>query len=223
MFAHMLLLFVISSAVPISVGGRFHQADESVPGPIRVSGNLLASHLVYYVEPVHPEDAKHARVAGLVILLLTVSEKGLVQDVRLARGHPFLNDAAIEAVRQWLYNPIIVRGKPVSVIGSVAIAFPPSDAQKVPLAKPIGLLLQMDEAGAFWADEKTRLEGEQLVEAARQAELVGPVFIVPHAGADSELLKQTVTMLLDAGVANVVVGRAKKKSSRSIPRIPDNR
>ena len=91
--------------------------------PIRVGGNVQASRLVHRVEPEYPELAKRARVSGMVILQVIVSEGGSVQEVKIVRGHPLLNDAATRAVRQWRYSPYLLNGEPIPVIATVTVNF----------------------------------------------------------------------------------------------------
>ena len=127
-------------------------------GPIRVGGAIQASKLVHSVEPVYPELTHLMRVTGLVILEALVSEAGEVQDVKVLRGHPLLNTAAIEAVRKWRYSPTTLNDKPVSVLATVYVNFEAtgdSDSKS--------LLLRMDETGILWEGE-VRLDGEQLLE-----------------------------------------------------------
>ena len=91
--------------------------------PIRVGGNVQSSKLVQRVEPRYPELAKRARVQGLVLLQVTVGELGTVTDIRVIRGHPLLTEAALSAVRQWIYSPTLLNGEPVPVLATVTVNF----------------------------------------------------------------------------------------------------
>lgn len=91
--------------------------------PIRIGGNVHASRLVYRVEPEYPELAKRARVSGLVIMQVIVNEGGAVEEVKIVRGHPLLNDAALRAVRQWRYSPYLLNGEPIPVSATVTVKF----------------------------------------------------------------------------------------------------
>jgi TonB family protein len=75
------------------------------------------------VDPVYPELAKRARVSGKVILIFSIDEDGNVLDVRVSSGHPFLNDAAINAVKRWKFSPTLLSGDPVPVSATVAVIF----------------------------------------------------------------------------------------------------
>ena len=73
--------------------------------------------------PAYPDIAKQARVQGVVILECTISPQGKVTDVKVLRGIPLLDSAAIEAVKQWVYSPTLLNGVPVPVIMTVTVNF----------------------------------------------------------------------------------------------------
>ena len=58
--------------------------------------------------PIYPEDAKQARVQGVVILEATISPRGDVTSVKVLRGIPLLDQSAIDAVKQWVYTPTLL-------------------------------------------------------------------------------------------------------------------
>jgi TonB family protein len=90
---------------------------------IRISGDVQESKLIRRMEPIYPELALKARVQGKVVLGITVDEEGSVTDVNMVTGHPLLNQAAIDAVRQWKYSPTFLNGAPVPVIATVSVVF----------------------------------------------------------------------------------------------------
>jgi TonB family protein len=91
--------------------------------PMPVDTIMLESRLIRKVEPIYPELAKRARVMGRVVLKITVDEAGNVSDIRVSSGHPLLNEAAVNAVSQWKYSPMLLNGEPVPVIASVTVLF----------------------------------------------------------------------------------------------------
>jgi TonB family protein len=93
------------------------------PGPVRVGGTIREPRKLTNVAPVYPEIAKQARVQGIVILEVTISPRGHVTHVRVLRGAPLLDAAAVEAVRQWVYTPTLLNGVPVPVIMTVTVNF----------------------------------------------------------------------------------------------------
>lgn len=91
--------------------------------PVRAIGEIKPPRLVRRVEPVYPEIARQARKEGVVILEATTDVYGRVVSVRILRSEPFLDEAAIEAVRQWVYEPMIINGRPRSVTFTVTVIF----------------------------------------------------------------------------------------------------
>jgi protein TonB len=75
------------------------------------------------VRPVYPRFALEARVQGLVIVEATIGADGRVVNARVLRSVPLLDEAALEAVRQWEFVPTHLNGVPVPVIMSVTVAF----------------------------------------------------------------------------------------------------
>jgi len=73
--------------------------------------------------PDYPAIARSARVTGTVILEAVIAEDGTVRDVRVLRSIRLLDEAAIEAVRQWRFTPTLLNGEAVPVIMTVTVAF----------------------------------------------------------------------------------------------------
>jgi protein TonB len=92
--------------------------------PVRPGGVIRAPERVTYVAPVYPTLALTARVRGLVIIEATIDTQGRVQEARVLRSDSqLLNDAALAAVRQWIYTPTLLNGVPVSVVMTVTVNF----------------------------------------------------------------------------------------------------
>jgi periplasmic protein TonB len=72
------------------------------------------------VEPVYPPLAKQARVQGVVVLQVTVNPQGSVENLKVVTGHPLLIQAAIDAVKNWKYEP---QADTVTTIATVNFAF----------------------------------------------------------------------------------------------------
>ena len=90
---------------------------------IRVGGDISAPRKLKHVEPVYPEDAKAAGVAGVVILEVVIDTKGLVSEIRVLQSIAQLDDAAKDAVRQWEYTPTLLNGEPCEVVMTVTVNF----------------------------------------------------------------------------------------------------
>lgn len=108
------------------VGGVVGGLPDAPPPPvqaIRVGGQIKEPKKLRNVDPVYPDIAKQARVQGIVILECTISPQGKVTNVKVLRGIPLLDQAAIDAVRLWVYSPTLLNGVPVPVIMTVTVNF----------------------------------------------------------------------------------------------------
>ena len=105
--------------------GRISRRFSLTPkvAPLRVGGHVNPPVKLETVAPVYPKIAKDARVHGVVILECVISPRGTVTDVRVLRGVPLLDQAAIDAVRQWVYTPTLLNGIPVPVVMTVTVNF----------------------------------------------------------------------------------------------------
>lgn len=95
----------------------------STPQRIRVGGGVISANLITKVAPVYPPLAKQARIQGTVSLTAIIGADGAVQNLEVISGHPLLVQAAMEAVKQWLYKPTLLNGNPVEVITQVDVNF----------------------------------------------------------------------------------------------------
>lgn len=93
-------------------------------GLFRVGGDVKAPVVISRVEPVYPEDARKARVSGIVILEAIIDTNGNVRHARVLKPLPFgLDQAALDAVRQWKFKPGTHMGQPVDVLFNLTINF----------------------------------------------------------------------------------------------------
>jgi protein TonB len=90
--------------------------------PVRVS-SLTAPARIKDVLPVYPPMAQSAHVEGDVIIEATIGTDGKVQNARVLRSVPLLDQAAVAAVRAWEYTPTLLGGEPVPVIMTVTVRF----------------------------------------------------------------------------------------------------
>lgn len=90
--------------------------------PIRVS-QMRAPAKVHHVSPVYPAIAQQARVEGTVILEAVIDASGKVTDARVLRSIALLDQAALDAVRQWVFTPTLLNGVPVPVVMTVTVTF----------------------------------------------------------------------------------------------------
>jgi protein TonB len=95
----------------------------AVTGPLPVGGRIKEPTKVRHVPPVYPAIAQQARVEGIVIIEAIIGVDGRVQQARVLRSQPLLDEAALAAVRQWLFTPTLLNGVPVPVIMTVTVHF----------------------------------------------------------------------------------------------------
>jgi len=93
------------------------------PKRITVGGNVQAAHLVNRVQPVYPPLARQTRISGTVKLHAIIGKNGAVEQLQVVSGHPLLVQAALDAVRQWRYQPTLLNGEPVEVDTEIDVIF----------------------------------------------------------------------------------------------------
>jgi protein TonB len=91
--------------------------------PVRVGGNIKAPTKTRNVNPIYPPIAQSARVQGVVIIEATIGPDGRVKDAKVLRSIPLLDQAALDAVKQWQFTPTLLNGVPVPVIMTVTVNF----------------------------------------------------------------------------------------------------
>jgi TonB family protein len=111
-----------SSSSGVAAGVRL-QPGASSDAPVRVGGNVPPPRKIRDAAAVTPRAARDAGVFGTVILEITIDPEGAVRDARVLRSIPLLDAAALDAVRQWRYEPTMLNDRPVSVVVTVPITF----------------------------------------------------------------------------------------------------
>jgi periplasmic protein TonB len=113
-----------------SMGGAIGGVIGGMPGPpkpaqsrIKVGGNVTAARLQNKVTPVYPPLARQTRISGTVRLHAIIAKDGTVQQLEVLSGHPLLVQSALDAVRQWRYQPTLLNGEPVEVDTTVDVIF----------------------------------------------------------------------------------------------------
>jgi outer membrane biosynthesis protein TonB len=101
-------------------GGAAGSVAPPAPTRVRVGSNVQAALLVKRVEPECPGDA---RCQGAVRLTAIIGTDGHVQEIHVISGHPLLVPTAVDAVRQWVYRPTMLNGKPVEVVTTIDVPF----------------------------------------------------------------------------------------------------
>jgi TonB family protein len=96
---------------------------EKLAKPLRVGGQVRPPIRIKEVPPVYPAIAKSAQVQGDVVIEATIDETGKVADARVVKSVPMLDQAALDAVRQWQYQPSLLNGVPTPVVMTVTVKF----------------------------------------------------------------------------------------------------
>ena len=91
--------------------------------PVRPGGDIREPVKVKHVPPVYPQIAINARISGRVVIDAVIGVDGVVREARVLSGVPLLNQAALDAVKQWRYTPTTLNNVPVPVIMTVTVQF----------------------------------------------------------------------------------------------------
>ena len=97
----------------------------SAPQRIRVGGNVQAAKLVRMARPQYPADLQQLGIQGTVVMRAVISTTGdlLIVEAIHADGDARLVKAALDAVRQWKYQPTLLNGQPVEVATTITVDF----------------------------------------------------------------------------------------------------
>jgi len=86
-------------------------------------GRTGRKKIVRQVTPVYPPLARQTRISGIVRLEAVISLNGSIESLQVMSGHPLLTRAALDAVRQWVYQPTLLNGEPVEVVTQIEVNF----------------------------------------------------------------------------------------------------
>jgi protein TonB len=96
---------------------------EAPKGPLVVGGRVQAAKLIRQPQPVYPQIARQARISGTVELAAIIGEDGHIQQLTVVSGHPLLRQSALDAVKQWVYQPTLLNEQPVKVSTTIDVIF----------------------------------------------------------------------------------------------------
>jgi TonB family protein len=99
------------------------EADTAAAQRIRVGREVQKAKLVQHTEPVYPPLALQARISGVVRLNAVIAKDGTVKKLTIESGHPLLAPAAMQAVKQWVYEPTLLNGQPAEVATQIEVNF----------------------------------------------------------------------------------------------------
>ncbi len=98
-------------------------APSAGPGRIRLGGTVQSAKLISQPRPSYPAEAKQAHIQGKVELHAIIAKDGTIESLTVISGHPLLVPAAVDAVRQWVYQPTLLNGQPVEVETQIDVNF----------------------------------------------------------------------------------------------------
>jgi protein TonB len=114
---------VPSAAPPPPPPPKKEEPKPVTPQRIKVGGNVQSAKLVRQPRPNYPPLAKQARISGVVKLSAVIGKDGTIRELQTISGHPLLVPAALEAVKQWVYQPTLLNGEPVEVQTQIDVNF----------------------------------------------------------------------------------------------------
>ena len=106
----------------MGAGPRSPQAAQAA-GSIEVPAAVEGANLVRGDQPAYPELALQARISGAVELEAIIAKDGTVEELSVLNGHPLLREAALAAVKKWVYQPTLLNGQPVKVRTTIDVIF----------------------------------------------------------------------------------------------------
>jgi TonB family protein len=171
------VLFLAAASGLLAAGQQVEKAK-----PVKATGDIKPPKLLKTVEPVYPEDAKKEGIEGIVILEATADLKGHVEKVTVLRSVPALDQAAIDAVKQWVYEPMIIDGKPKPVVFTVTVRF----------------ALDKDKKGAMKGPKLVKQVTPVYPEDARKQGIEGAVILELTTDAEGRVQKAKVLRSIPA-------------------------
>ncbi|MCI0408560.1 MAG: energy transducer TonB [Acidobacteria bacterium] len=104
-------------------GGWDREPEGATPDPVRVGGDVRPPRKLLHVPPSYPAAARLARIEGDVVLEALIDPQGNVVNLVVVRSVPLLDPSALDAVRQWKYQPTRLNGVTVPIVLSVSVSF----------------------------------------------------------------------------------------------------
>ena len=122
-----LLLFLPAAAFgypsPQDSDAAQSQSSPKPPVRIKVGENVMTAKILQKLQPVYPPLARQTRIQGTVRLHAIIGRDGLVKQLEVVSGHPLLLQSALDAVRKWQYEPVLLNGEPVEVHTTIDVIY----------------------------------------------------------------------------------------------------
>ncbi len=172
----------VTEVSPAAKAKAMQEREEFEKGAVRAVGDIKPPRRIKAIDPVYPEMARQLQVEGVVIVEARTDEKGNVEDARLLRSIPLLDQAAIDAVKQWKYEPAIINGKAQKVVFTVTVRFMLKSGFK---EKDLEKFAQgaIKAEGAIPPPKLIKVVGPVYPDIARQAKVEGVVILAAKTDA----------------------------------------
>lgn len=108
---------------PFNCGSTQTVVQRATPARARVTSVVMEGRLLNKIIPAYPPLARAMRTSGHVELQATISRAGTIENLRVMSGPTVFQQAAIDAVRQWRYQPYLLNGQPVEVETTIDVNF----------------------------------------------------------------------------------------------------
>ena len=114
----MLVVAIWSASMPVNA-----QSEATGQHPVELNRKMASRLLVSQVTPEYPSIARVNYIRGQVRMLVTVTRSGRVSVAHVLQGHPFLAASALQAIRQWVYRPLVTASGPAEFQTTVDVNF----------------------------------------------------------------------------------------------------
>src|SRR5439155_26654898 len=108
-------------------------ASSAINGTPTTPADSTKLEPIKIVKAVYPQSARAEKIEGRVIIKITVTETGDVDDAEVISGNPILAAACLDAVKQWKFKPFIKNGNPVRVAANLPFEFKVPPPEQVPI------------------------------------------------------------------------------------------
>jgi TonB family protein len=156
-----LLLVAAAPFATSRVHAQIAQVDARAP--FRVGGPIPPPVKIKDVQPVYPLAAHQARVQGTVIAEVVIDQTGHVVKANILRSIPLLDQAALDAIRQWEFRPVLLNGVAIPVLFTTVVTFslaPETESQRPPRADAL------ERAAALFTEARTAIQSGAFREAS---------------------------------------------------------
>ncbi len=191
--ATLVAVAMTGAAVAGQTGGRATAGAPQAKPPV----------IIKHVPPVYPADARAARIQGRVVVEAIIGATGTVVAAKVLRSVPLLDQAALDAVKQWVYEPTVVNGKPTPVVVTVTVNFALEAAPAKP-AEPAASFEALLAAARFEEAEAVARTASEHFDLGRRladtASLAGKVERARNLTRAEEHLKRAIDLAPDVAL-----------------------